>query len=362
MSTRAIHVRSARDLGPQFVENPHRMVGQDGAYSIPLEKGSFWYFGDTLIGKRTPGQSLWFPGGVALGPESMAGKHGIDRMLTNTGLILHETTGRDGLRHYRYVQDASGGLLQVVPHLPTEDIDELRVWCLQGIFLKPHLYLYYIVVRMLAEGPMPVNFELCGSGLAKGRPDGLGFERLANHGEVHWWPWPLPQFGTTVLRSREDGLLYVYGVRKGSDGSQQCCVARVAPQQIEELSAHRYWCGAAKGWGDDPGECETIMTGMPNEMSVSWNEHLGCYLAVHSLELSGQIVGRTAEHPWGPWSEPALLWQVPTPKWDYPVPSFPLIYAGKEHPQLAGENGRVLYLTYIEFEEYFPHLVEVTLA
>jgi hypothetical protein len=38
-----------------------------------------------------------------------------------------------------------------------------------------------------------------------------------------------------------------------------------------------------------------------------------------------------------------------------------LIYAGKEHPELSADGGRRIYLTYIEFEEYFPHLIEVTL-
>jgi len=357
-----IQVQGARDLGAQFTNNPNRMVGQDGAYSIPLDRGSFWFFGDTLVGKRTPNDSLWFPGGVQLGPEDMSGKHGIERMLTNTALILQNTSGAKGLVDFRFVQDSAGTLKQIVPHLPGEDINELRVWCLHGIHLRPHLYLYYMIVRMLAEGPMPVNFELCGSGLAKGLPDGSGFERILVPGETLWWPWPLPQFGTTVLQSREDRLLYVYGVRKGSNGEQQCCVARVVPDRIEDRDGYEYWGGIESGWHKDPARCETVMTDMPNEMSVSWNAHLGCYLAVHSLELSGRIVGRTAADPWGPWSEPVTLWQVPAPRYDYHVPYEPLIYAGKEHPQLSGDGGRVLYLTYIEFEEYFPHLIEVTLA
>jgi hypothetical protein len=357
-----LRVVAARDLGPQFTYNPHRMIGQDGAYSIPLDDGAFWYFGDTLVGRRTPGESLWFPGGVQLGPGDMSGKHGIDRMITNTGLILRDKSGRQGLRDFRYVQSDSGKLLQIVPHLPGESVDELRVWCLHGIHLKPTLYLYYIIVRMLAEGPMPVNFDLVGSGLAKGSPDGRNFTRIAHNGDTLWWPHPLPQFGTTVLRSRDDGFLYIYGVRKGSTGQQQCCVARVRPDNIGSLDSYRYWAGDETGWQTDPATCATVMTDMPNEMSVSWNDHLQCYLAVHSLELTGAIVGRTAATPWGPWSEPVTLWQVPPPLYDYPVPYSPLIYAGKEHPELAEDGGRVLYLTYIEFEEYFPHLIEVTIA
>jgi hypothetical protein len=92
---------------------------------------------------------------------------------------------------------------------------------------------------------------------------------------------------------------------------------------------------------------------------VSWNEHLGCYLAVHSFDLTGQIVARTAPAPWGPWSAPVVLWQVAR---NDALPYMQLIYAGKEHPELAAGGGRRIYLTYIEFEEYFPHLIEVTLG
>ena len=38
-SPRPLRVESARDLGPMFRNNPHRMIGQDGAFSIPLEPG-----------------------------------------------------------------------------------------------------------------------------------------------------------------------------------------------------------------------------------------------------------------------------------------------------------------------------------
>jgi hypothetical protein len=103
-----------------------------------------------------------------------------------------------------------------------------------------------------------------------------------------------------------------------------------------------------------------VMEGMPNEMSVSWNDHLGSYLAVHSLGLTGHVVGRTAPAPWGPWSEPVILHTV-RPERAEPLPYPTLIYAGKEHPALAEDGGRVLYVTYIEFEEYFPHLLEITL-
>src|SRR5438552_11054175 len=91
--SRTLKVASARDLGPMFVNNPHRMIGQDGAFSIPLESGrTLWFFGDTLIGKRIPGQSLWYRDGKPVGHADMSGKGSIDRMINNTGLILNHNS------------------------------------------------------------------------------------------------------------------------------------------------------------------------------------------------------------------------------------------------------------------------------
>ncbi|MCB0265490.1 MAG: DUF4185 domain-containing protein, partial [Calditrichaeota bacterium] len=94
--------------------------------------------------------------------------------------------------------------------------------------------------------------------------------------------------------------------------------------------------------------------------SVNWNEYLGCYLAVHSLNITGKIVARTAPQPWGPWSEPVEITQI-TPVRQTPLPYPPLVYAAKAHPSLSRENGRIIYVTYVEFEEYYPHLLEITL-
>ena len=83
-----IRVASARDLGPQFVDNSDRVVGMDGAFSIPLGDRTLWFFGDTLIGRRKPGQSLWFIYGEPVGPADMSGRGSIARMINNSGVLV----------------------------------------------------------------------------------------------------------------------------------------------------------------------------------------------------------------------------------------------------------------------------------
>jgi hypothetical protein len=359
--SRPLAVRAARDLGPLFVNNPHRIVGQDGAFSIPLRDGqALWFFGDTLVGRRPPaGQSLWFNDGKSVGHADMSGRGTIDRMINNTGLILDHRTGADPLTDFRYLCDDRGDLRPLIPLEKGEHPDWDRIWCQHGVKIGALIYLSFIKVRMLdTPAPMPVNFEIVGSGLAVGDDLFWRWRRLTRgDGDSILWTADQPHFATAFLLE-PDGWLYLYGTVNRD--RQLCYLARVRWEEIQHVDHYQYLSSHSPRWSRDIAEAIPIFDSMPSEASVSFNAYLNCYLAVHSLDLTGKIVGRTAPDPWGPWSEPTVLWTVekkPHP-WPYPV----LIYAGKEHPELAGENGRTIYLTYIEFEEYFPHLVEVSLA
>lgn len=357
-----IEVKELADLGPQFTNNKHGIIGMDGAFSVPLGDGrTFWYFGDTLFGKRVPDESLWYPGGEKIGPGQMHGVGGVENMRTNTALIIEDNKVNRELDPFEFVLNGNGKPLQPVPHLENEDPDEIRVWCQDGVCIGELIYLSYVNVRMLADGPMPVNFELLGTGLAVGKKDEYQFRRLEHEGETLWWKVPMPGFGGGITHDEETDFVYFYGnARDDKSGMQQCFVARVTAEKIEDFSAYEYYKGKNQ-WSDSPNDAVMITNGIPNELTVSWNEHLGAWLMVHSLDLTGKIVGRTAPDPWGPWSEPTCLFQAFRPPLDYEVSYFPLIYAGKNHVELEKEHGRILYLTYVEFEEYYPHLIEVVL-
>lgn len=361
-----IRIASVRDLGPQFRDNPHRMVGQDGAYSIPTRAGLLWFFGDTLIGARRPGESIWYPDGKPVGHADMSGVAGIERMINNTGLLSSARVDPAGIDEFRYLLDGRGGIKPLIPLERGEDPNWIRVWCLHGIEVDDRIYLFFVKVETVEEGIFPVNFRILGSGVAAGDAHDWSFTRLRHGGSDIWWPAEQPHFASAALAPAGD-YLYLYGVLQGEDMVQRCYLARVRRQEIARLDGYEYLCApaladeAGPAWSPRIGEAVPLFDGMPNEQSVSWNPWLGCYLAVHSLDLSGKIVARTAPEPWGPWSAPVELYQV---RRSHPahLPYPQLIYAGKEHPALAREGGRVIYITYIEFEEYYPHLLEITLA
>ncbi len=353
-------IASVKDLGLQFRDNSHRMVGQDGAFTIPLREGLLWFFGDTLIGSRQADESLWYPEGRAVGPDDMSGKAGIERMINNCGLISRDPCGADGVRDYRYILDAQGRIRPLIPLAEDEDPDRVRIWCLHGVQAGETIYLYFIKVETVAEGIFPVNFKIIGSGLAVGDCFDWQFVRLLHQGSDIWWPGHQPHFASAVLNTEQD-YIYCYGVLQGDDKVQRCYLARVRKEEIARRDGYAYLCAPLPQWSPNIEDAMPIFSGMPNEQSVSFNVWLGKYLAVHSLDLSGKIVARTADHPWGPWSDAIELYQV---KKEHPFAQrYPqLIYAGKEHPALARENGRIIYVTYIEFEEYYPHLLEITLT
>lgn len=214
---------------------------------------------------------------------------------------------------------------------------------------------------MLEEGPFPVNFDIVGSGLAVGDTRSFECLRVKRGGSSILWGAGDPHFVTAFLHDASAGWVYAYGARHDGMGGQDCFIARVRPGHAGDPDAYEYLVGPAPLWSRDRTGAIPVFSGMPNELSVSYNRYLGSYLAVHSYLLSGDIVARTAPAPWGPWSDPVRLWQV-RPERRQPLPYPPLVYAGKEHPELSRENGRILYVTYVEFEEYFPHLLEVRLA
>lgn len=385
---RPLAVAAARDLGPQFDDNPHRMVGQDGAFSFLLPDGnSFWFFGDTLVGRRPPSGSPWMVDGKLVDHRDMTGQGTYERMINNTGLILPpqpDLPVKGRLGGYRYLLDAEGQLKNLIPLDGDEHADFDRVWCQHGVALGERIVLSFIQVRMLTPNttPLPIGFEIVGSGLAiAAAPEGLGDEWAAGSLsglQFHrvtapvredgvgmgrrrhiLWDADEPHFGVAFFAQPMDPYLYLFGTVNRSGHTAH--LARVRAADVHRLEAYEYCASAGPTWSRRVEDAAALFGGMPSEMSVSYNAHLGAYLAVHSLDLTGRIVARTAEHLWGPWSEPVTLWQAEAAH-AYPLPyPFPLIYAGKEHPQLSPDGGRTIYLTYLEFEEYFPHLIEVRL-
>ena len=221
-------VKKAVDLGTQFVKNKHRMIGQDGAYSIPLKDGALWFFGDTLIGTRPSNKSLWYIDGVPVGGLDMTGKGTIDQMITNTGLILKDDSEDNGLKDFQYILDSNGNLKNLIPLRRDEDKDKIRIWCQHGIALGDWIYLSFIKVEMFEKpkSGLPVEFEIVGSGFAKGKV-----------GEWEFVPQiDLPKLPNPVIEkiNAVDNLLPVVGIIFAFDHHSQAQLTTRYPTLLPE--------------------------------------------------------------------------------------------------------------------------------
>jgi len=81
-----------------------------------------------------------------------------------------------------------------------------------------------------------------------------------------------------------------------------------------------------------------------------------CHIAIHVLNRENKLALRTAPDVVGPWSEPEIFFRPEMKS------AHDLFTAGKEHVELRGERGKMLYVTYVNSSVYAPHLLELTLS
>jgi hypothetical protein len=151
-----------------------------------------------------------------------------------------------------------------------------------------------------------------------------------------------------------EGFDYIFGTKP--DGvSNRVYVARVPHGDETKPESWTYFQGGKPEWTQDATKAVPIMDDVPGDLSVTWNSHLRCFVAVHSLGLSRDVVARGSDRPEGPWSAPTLLLRVPPPAKGEPG----FVYAGKEQLGLREQDGRVFCVSAVDSREGVPGLWRV---
>lgn len=348
-------VLSVENGGLLFTDNQAGVSGVDAGYSLPIGPRTLWLFGDVFLLHPTNPERRYV-GGV-----------------TNTGLLVPRG-GVKALRRYTFLTDRTTGLARpVIPYLAGEG-PEVRLWPFGGWYdtRQRRIYLYWARIRTTGEGG-PFGFVVEGYGLAAAdaaSPEDLSFRRLPNaDGSEIWWPYRPPSkegarpsppvFGSAVVGGVPENEPYLYIVGLGeAAGRKPGKLARVRRDQIENLAAYEYFSGtpARPSWSrrvEDSADIEGL-SDFPSELSVSYNRWLKGYLAVHSVAISERIRLSLAPNPWGPYRTIAEI--------GAPHQAFEnaFCYAGKEHPELAEDRGRIIYVTYVDNRRYWLQLLKVT--
>ncbi|MCA9236391.1 MAG: DUF4185 domain-containing protein [Planctomycetales bacterium] len=336
-------VASARPLGELFRGNLFDITGQDAATSLVLPSGNaLWVFGDTVEGPFESIREL-----------DLADK------LSNTAAIVPPQDASAGLPRFEFLAAPDGKRpRQIVPFGADEDPGQTRVWPMHGLCTAKGVYLYYHRISLKPGVDVFDDFVLDGMGLARANPDEFNFQRLAApDGSQLFWKGDQPGFGVFVVR--RDDYAYLWGSLMTG-----MFLARTRPDAVEQLSSYEYLVEAPTRerptvrprWSKTFAPTAVLFDGVPNEMSASFNKHLGCFVAIHTRLRANEIAIRTAPDLVGPWSEAEIAFRPPR------LSGGDLFYAAKEHPELARDGGKRIYVSFVNSATYVPQLVELTLA
>jgi hypothetical protein len=336
-------IRSVRDLGSQFKNNDVGITGLDGATSTRLPSGgALWLFGDTVEGPF----------------ESIRGLP-LKDLNANTAAIVPDQNASDGIKRLQFLKDDDAKRpRQIVRFAGDEDPAIHRVWPIHGVCRGEHLFLFYHRISLLKGVDVFDNFRLDGMGIARGKFGEFNFERLvAADGTREFWKGDKPTFGVFVEQA--DDYVYLWGsLMTGMH------LARTRLAAIEDVGSYEYLVEAPTAaspkvqpkWSKVFQPTASLFDSVPNEMSAAYNRHLNQFVAFHTLNREHKLVMRIAPRRTGPWSRPQIVYRPPR------IKKTDMVYAAKEHPELARENGRVMYVTYINSTTYIPQLIEITLT
>jgi hypothetical protein len=265
---------------------------------------------------------------------------------------------KDGIKKFRFLAERNEKRpRQLIPFAADEDPAKNRIWAIHGVCVGENIYLFYHRISLLKGVDVFENFQLDGMGIARAKVAELEFTRLeAPDGKREFWKGNEPTFGVFVERTAD--YIYLWGSL-----ATGMYLARTKPDAVENLARYEYLVQAPTSdkpnvevrWSHKFEPTAALFDSVPNEMSASYNPHLQRYVAFHSLHRENKIVMRTAPRSTGPWSPPQMVYQPEKQT------EADLIYAAKEHPELAGEGGRVLYVTYVNSTTYVPQMIEVRL-
>ena len=197
----------------------------------------------------------------------------------------------------------------------TVGVDEGIVW-----YLKTHIR------------PGFLNYEHLGVGLARIKS---GQTTATREPELLFGPTE-PLF---VNPARFGDWVYLYG-NAGHGAGNRLMLARVPLTQVGQRGAYEFWTGT--GWSQRLESAVALFGNVPGELSVSYNPHLGAYLAVYADVLAGQAVARLASQPQGPWGPAVNLFKMRAAQ------TQGFSYAAREHPHLSRDGGRTLFITYYQ--------------
>ncbi len=317
----AFNILSVKEIGPLLV--PQRssfpVVGQAGNYSVALEDG----------------RTLWFLNNIWTGELKDKGDVALWGLIEGGIAVLSATSPYSAAGAFSYVADENKWPLPVCAADFAEYAPVRKFWPRAGLKTGSGYYAYYSIMNNF--GPGAYDYFRVGQGLAAAeKPDGP-YKLLKNRDSYALWADIEPAFGSALLLD-QDGWLYVYGRYATEPGKYGAALARVRPESAGDTGAYYYYSAESSSdvWTGDVTDVSPVMEYMPEEFSVSYNDHLKAYLTLYQDAETGAVRLRTAQYPWGPWSGPKTA--LSCKKEEY-------CFGAKEQPVFSSEGGEKIFFT-----------------
>lgn len=308
------------------------IAGRDGGLSGLCFGHSVWAFGDTVLTLEDEQGSTWHH---------------------NSFSFTDDLIARDGISGFGEPTDSKGAPRYLIA--PTEDEAQFNqahqgdpcqempcgarfaAWPGNPVFDGQNNRAFIPYGLIYAE-PGDFNFKGVGQSIAIWN----SFDSMPERPVIHPdWEHPTllfkegePSYGLGAVIS--EGQLYSFDCPL--DGfSRPCTLARVALDKALDRSAWQFWNGST--WTSDMHDTEVVFDGAPI-MTVSYNAYLQRWTVIYSDNLSNDVCIRTAEALTGPWSDELVLFVADRKQGDGTV------YDASPHPEMAEDNGRVLYISH----------------
>lgn len=332
----------APDLDARFASSDG-WLGADGIYAVALPGGrTAWIFSDTWTGVLKDGRRTQ------------------PRMLNNSVAITEGT----GQARFYYPTNAAGKAAALF----TPPDGRGWYWPVAPIFDSGVLHLFAWRIEKSGGGGA---FGFKAFGTAHTEIDNPSAEPTA--WRQRWRDVPAPQtrplfWGSCALA--RDGQTYLYGYtengEKGLAFQRYMILARAPAGKLSDFTSWRFY---AKGeWLEDAAQAETLCPSVASEYTVTYVPSRQRFLLVtHDMFLSPKIVTRTAENPWGPWSEKREVYTCPEASRERGV----FCYAAKHQPVYSDDktvvisyaaNGHEMSTVLNDPSLYVPRFIRVPAA
>lgn len=176
----------------------------------------------------------------------------------------------DGLIIVDMITDREGHAQELLPAKKI-DFDEITVIPTYGVAVGDRLFLHYMSVHNWGT---PGVWTLNESGLAYWDDDGQSWTK----DEAVRWSGE-SNFGQVSI-VEHDAHLYIHGIPGGRFGGVQ--LARVAPENLLDLTMYEYWDGT--DWTGDIAAAESIVPAPVGELSVRWNAYYNTWVMMYLNE------------------------------------------------------------------------------